>query len=113
MIKSAIGAVAALLAFSGAGVAGELFVNPEFNGSAGADTGFGAASLDGHIGYQFDNGVSVQAGPVLLIPDSGESEIEFSGKVNVGSGPLSWFFRGRNRGAACQGGMDVGCGAAG
>jgi len=88
MIKSAIGAVAALLAFSGAGVAGELFVNPEFNGSAGADTGFGAASLDGHIGYQFDNGVSVQAGPVLLIPDSGESEIEFSGKVNVGSGPL-------------------------
>ena len=88
MIKSALGAVAALLAFSGAGVAGELFVNPEFNGSAGADTGFGAASLDGHIGYQFDNGVSVQAGPVLLIPDSGESEIEFSGKVNVGSGPL-------------------------
>jgi|TARA_B100000900_G_scaffold387992_1_gene379692 hypothetical protein len=88
MLKSAVGAFAALLTFSGAGVAGEMFINPEFNASAGADTGLGAASLDGHIGYQFDNGVSVQAGPVLLIPDSGETEVEFSGKVNVGSGPL-------------------------
>ena len=88
MIKSAIGAVAALLAFSSAGVAGEWFLNPEFNGSAGADTGFGSASLDGHVGYEFDNGISVQAGPVLLIPDAGESDVEWSGKVNVGSGPL-------------------------
>ena len=32
--------------------------------------------------------VLVQAGPVLLIPDAGESDVEWSGKVNVGSGPL-------------------------
>ena len=63
MLKSALGAVAALLAFGGAGICGEVFLNPEFNGSAGADTGFGAASLEGHIGYEFDNGISIQAGP--------------------------------------------------
>ena len=88
MLKSALGAVAALVAFGGAGICGEVFLNPEFNGSAGADTGFGAASLEGHIGYEFDNGISIQAGPALLIPDQGESEVELSGKVNVGSGPL-------------------------
>lgn len=88
MLKSALGAVAALLAFGSAGICGEVFLNPEFNGSAGADTGFGAASLEGHIGYEFDNGISIQAGPALLIPDQGESEVELSGKVNVGSGPL-------------------------
>ena len=88
MLKSALGAVAALLAFGGAGICGEVFLNPEFNGSAGADTGFGAASLEGHICYEFDNGISIQAGPALLIPDQGESEVELSGKVNVGSGPL-------------------------
>ena len=88
MLKSALGAVAALLAFGGAGICGEVFLNPEFNGSAGADTGFGAASREGHIGYEFDNGISIQAGPALLIPDQGESEVELSGKVNVGSGPL-------------------------
>ena len=88
MLKSALGAVAALLAFGGAGICGEVFLNPEFNGSAGADTGFGAASLEGHIGYEFDNGISIQAGPALLIPDQGESEVELSGKINVGSGPL-------------------------
>jgi hypothetical protein len=88
MLKSALGAVAALLAFGSAGICGEVFLNPEFNGSAGADTGFGAASLEGHIGYEFDNGISIQAGPALLIPDQGESEVELSGKINVGSGPL-------------------------
>ena len=88
MLKSALGAVAALVAFGGAGICGEVFLNPEFNGSAGADTGFGAASLEGHIGYEFDNGISIQAGPALLIPDQGESEVELSGKINVGSGPL-------------------------
>ena len=88
MLKSALGAVAALLAFGGAGICGEVFLNPEFNGTAGADTGFGAASLEGHIGYEFDNGISIQAGPALLIPDQGESEVELSGKINVGSGPL-------------------------
>ena len=41
---------------------------------------------EGHIGYEFDNGISIQAGPAQLIPDQGESEVELSGKVNVGSG---------------------------
>ena len=88
MLKSALGAVAALLAFGGAGICGEVFLNPEFNGSAGADTGFGPELCRYHVGYEFDNGISVQAGPALLIPDQGESELEISGKVNVGSGPL-------------------------
>jgi|TARA_R100001510_G_C7652704_1_gene210612 hypothetical protein len=88
MIKSAFGAVAALLTFGGTGMAGEVFLNPEFNGSAGADNGFGAASVEGHVGYKFDNGVSIQAGPAVLIPDAGDTEVELSGKINVGSGPL-------------------------
>ena len=88
MIKSALGAAAALLTFGGAGMAGEVFVNPELNTGFGTDSGFGSAIVEGHVGYEFDNGISVQAGPALLIPDQGESELEISGKVNVGSGPL-------------------------
>ena len=88
MIKSALGAAAALLTFGGAGMAGEVYVNPEVNTGFGTDSGFGSAIVEGHVGYDFDNGAYVQAGPAVLIPDSGESEIELSGKAGIGSGPL-------------------------
>ena len=88
MIKSALGAVAALLTFGGAGMAGEVFVNPELNTGFGSESGFGSAIVEGHVGYEFDNGAYVQAGPAFLIPDSGESEIEISGKAGIGSGPV-------------------------
>ena len=61
MIKSALGAVAALLTFGGAGMAGEVFVNPELNTGFGSESGFGSAIVD-HVGYEFDNGAYVQAG---------------------------------------------------
>ena len=67
MIKSALGAVAALLTFGGAGMAGEVFVNPELNTGFGTDSGFGSAIVEGHVGYEFDNGAYVQAGPAILI----------------------------------------------
>ena len=88
MIKSALGAVAALLTFGGAGMAGEMYVNPEVNTGFGTDSGFGSAIVEGHVGYDFDNGAYAQLGPALLIPDSGESELEISGKAGIGSGPL-------------------------
>jgi hypothetical protein len=46
MLKSALGAVAALLTFGGAGMAGEIFVNPELNTGFGTDSGFGAAIVE-------------------------------------------------------------------
>ena len=58
----------------------KMFVNPELNTGFGTDSGFGSAIVEGHVGYEFDNGISVQAGPALLIPDQGESELEISGK---------------------------------
>ena len=51
MIKSALGAVAALLTFGGAGMAGEVYVNPEVNTGFGTDSGFGSAIVEGHVGY--------------------------------------------------------------
>ena len=60
MIKSALGAVAALLTFGGAGMAGEVYVNPEVNTGFGTDPGFGSAIVEGHVGYDFDNGAYVK-----------------------------------------------------
>ena len=69
------------LTFGGAGMAGEVFVNPELNTGFGSESGFGSAIVEGHVGYEFDNGAYVQAGPAFLIPDSGESEIEISARL--------------------------------
>ena len=54
----------------------------------GTDSGFGAAIVEGHVGYDFDNGAYVQAGPALLVPDSGETDLEISGKAGISNGPL-------------------------
>ena len=68
--------------------AGEFYVNPELNVGAGMDSGVGSATLETHIGYGFDNGAYLQFGPALLMPDSGEQEVEISGKAGISAGPL-------------------------
>ena len=84
---SVAGSVAALAPMSV--TAGSLYLNPEFNTSIGSDSGVGGAILEGHIGYEFDNGAYIQVGPAASFPDSGEmEEIEISGKAGMGSGPL-------------------------
>ena len=64
------------------------YVNPEINIGVGTETGVGGAVTDLHVGYEFSNGAYVQAGPSLVTPDTGDSEIEFSGKAGISGGPL-------------------------
>tara|TARA_Y100000361_G_scaffold66_1_gene62 strand:+ start:888 stop:1238 length:351 start_codon:yes stop_codon:yes gene_type:complete len=92
MIKffSALSAAASVAALAPMSVtAGSLYLNPEFNTSIGSDSGVGGAILEGHIGYEFDNGAYIQVGPAASFPDSGEmEEVEISGKAGMSSGPL-------------------------
>ena len=92
MIKffSALSVAASVAALAPMSVtAGSLYLNPEFNTSIGSDSGVGGAILEGHIGYEFDNGAYIQVGPAASFPDSGEmEEVEISGKAGMSSGPL-------------------------
>ena len=82
-------AASAAAALASPASAGSLYLNPEFNTSIGSDSGVGGAILEGHVGYEFDNGAYIQVGPAASFPDSGEMEdIEISGKAGMGSGPL-------------------------
>ena len=57
------------------------FVNIESNtGFSGSD--HSATSIENHVGYAGD-GWFVQAGPALILPEEGDTEIEFSGKVGA------------------------------
>ena len=69
MIKSLIvsGAVVTAAALASPVSAGSVFVNPEYNTSVGTDSGVGGAILEGHIGYEFDNGAYVQVGPAISL----------------------------------------------
>ena len=87
LIASGVAVSAAALA-SPAATAGELFLNPEANFGVGLDSGVGGGIVEGHIGYGFDNGAYVQAGPALVTPVGDEAEIELSGKAGMSSGPL-------------------------
>ena len=64
------------------------YVNPELNVGVGLDSGVGSGILEGHIGYDFDNGAYVQAGPAVVFPDAGDKEVEFTGKAGISGGPL-------------------------
>ena len=64
------------------------YVNPEINIGVGTETGVGGAVTDLHVGYEFKNGAYAQIGPSLVTPDTGDSEIEFSGKAGISGGPL-------------------------
>ena len=89
MIKRlAFGAIAGALALAPLSARADWYVNPELNMSAGLDSGTGSGILEGHIGYDFDNGAYVQAGPAAIFPDAGDKEIELSGKAGISGGPL-------------------------
>ena len=87
LIASGVAVSAAVLA-SPAQVRSEWYINPELNMSAGLDSGTGSGILEGHIGYDFDNGAYVQAGPAAIFPDAGDKEIELTGKAGISGGPL-------------------------
>ena len=89
MIKRVIGVAGMAAVLASPAYAGEFYVNPELNVGAGMDSGVGSATLEGHVGFDFDNGAYIQAGPALLIPDSGETgDVEISGKAGISNGPL-------------------------
>jgi hypothetical protein len=74
-----------LLGAAGAAQAGP-YVNVEANsGFVGSE--YGGTVIDNHLGYEGDNWY-VQAGPAALVPDGGDAELEWSGKLG-GSTALS------------------------
>ena len=89
MIKRLVfGVAAGALALAPLSARADWYVNPELNVGVGLDTGTGAAVLETHVGYDFDNGAYIQAGPAAVLPDSGSNEVEFTGKAGIGGGPL-------------------------
>ena len=89
MIKRLVfGVAAGALALAPLSARADWYINPELNASAGVDSGMGGATIETHIGYDFDNGAYIQAGPAAALPDTGENELEFSGKAGISAGPL-------------------------
>lgn len=69
---------AALIAVAAPAAAGP-YLNVEANsGFVGSD--YSATVIDNHVGYKKDNWY-VQAGPSVVAPDGGDTEVEFSGKA--------------------------------
>jgi hypothetical protein len=66
--------------------AAPVYFNPEVNIGADADNGVGAATAEFHLGVKGD-GAYAQIGPLLQIPDTGETEVGVSGKAGYGFGP--------------------------
>ena len=89
MIKRlAFGAIAGALALAPLSARADWYANPEINIGVGTETGVGGAVTDLHVGYEFENGAYAQMGPSLVTPDTGDSEIELSGKAGISGGPL-------------------------
>tara|TARA_R100000005_G_C4830862_1_gene107319 strand:+ start:105 stop:446 length:342 start_codon:yes stop_codon:yes gene_type:complete len=89
MIKRLVfGAAVGALALAPLSARADWYVNPELNVGVGLDSGVGSAILETHVGYGFDNGAYVQIGPAAVLPDSGENELEFTGKAGISGGPL-------------------------
>ena len=89
MIKRLVfGVAAGALALAPLSARADWFVNPEINIGVGTETGVGGAVTDLHVGYEFKNGAYAQLGPSLVTPDTGDSEIEFSGKAGISGGPI-------------------------
>ena len=57
------------------------YVNVENN--AAWQDGFDTAVTETHVGYEFENGVYVQAGPAFISVDGEESSTEISGKIGA------------------------------
>ena len=89
MIKRLVfGAIAGALALAPLSARADWFVNPEINIGVGTETGVGGAVTDLHVGYEFKNGAYAQMGPSLVTPDTGDSEVELSGKAGISGGPI-------------------------
>jgi len=89
MIKRLVfGVAAGALALAPLSARADWFVNPEINIGVGTETGVGGAITDLHVGYEFKNGAYAQMGPSLVTPDTGDSEIELSGKAGISGGPI-------------------------
>ena len=89
MIKRLVfGVAAGALALAPLSARADWYINPELNVGVGLDSGVGSGILEGHIGYDFDNGAYVQAGPAVVFPDAGDKEIELTGKAGISGGPL-------------------------
>ncbi len=71
---------AALIAVAAPATA-QTYINVEANsGFSGSD--YAATVIDNHVGFKKDNWY-LQAGPSIIAPDSGDSDIEFSGKAGA------------------------------
>ena len=87
IVSGAVASAAAALA-SPAAVKADVYYNPEINIGVGSESGLGAAVVDAHVGYEFENGAYLQAGPSVVVPDQGEVELEVSGKAGISYGPM-------------------------
>ena len=88
MIKffSALSVAASVAALAPMSVtAAPVFFNPEVNVGAD-DDGVGSATAEFHLGVK-SQGAYAQIGPMLQIPDTGETEVGVSGKAGYGFGP--------------------------
>jgi hypothetical protein len=89
MIKRLVfGVAVGALALAPLSARADWYVNPELNVGVGLDSGTGSGILETHLGYDFDNGAYIQAGPAAVFPDSTKSEVEFTGKAGISGGPL-------------------------
>jgi|TARA_Y100000033_G_scaffold50482_2_gene61136 hypothetical protein len=81
MLKRFVASAFAALSVAGSGaVAGEIYMNPEYNaGFAGSE--FSGSTLEGHIGYE-EGPWYIQAGPALS-NNGTESDWGFSGKTGL------------------------------
>ena len=79
-MKSII-AAGALLAVSAPAIAGP-YGNIE-NNAAWTDGDYSTAVTEIHAGYEFENGVYIQAGPAFVHVEDEGTDTEYSGKVGV------------------------------
>ena len=87
MIKSFVTGAAAIAvsALAPLSVSAAPYFNPEVNVGAD-DNGVGSATAEFHLGLKGD-GAYAQIGPMLSVPDTGDTEVGVSGKAGYGFGP--------------------------
>jgi len=81
LIASGVAVSAAALA-SPALAEGNIYVNPEFNGSSYGDS-YNGGVLNLDVGYELSEGgysFYIQGGPALVMPNGADNEVEFAGK---------------------------------
>nr|BAR27003.1 outer membrane protein A-like protein [uncultured Mediterranean phage uvMED] len=83
LIASGVVGIASVLALPAH--AAPVYFNPEVNVGADKD-GVGSATAEFHLGVK-SQGAYAQIGPMLQVPDSGETEVGVSGKAGYGFGP--------------------------